>query len=46
MIEAKAFKAIIRLYSLFKGYRLSTIIKLVLNKALITSVKTYACPAC
>jgi hypothetical protein len=44
MIEAKAFRAFIRIYSLFKSERLSANIKLTLHKALIRSVKTYACP--
>jgi hypothetical protein len=45
MIEAKAFKTFIRLYSLFKSERLSANIKLTIHKALIRSVMTYACPA-
>jgi hypothetical protein len=45
MIEAKAFRTLIRLYSLFKSERLSANIKLTLHKALIRSVMTYACPA-
>jgi hypothetical protein len=45
MIEAKAFRTFIRIYSLFKSERLSTNIKLTLHKALIISVMTYACPA-
>jgi hypothetical protein len=45
MIEAKAFRTFIRIYSLFKSERLSTNTKLTLNKALIRSVMTYACPA-
>jgi hypothetical protein len=45
MIEAKAFRTFIRLFSLFKSERLSTNIKLALHKALIRSVMTYACPA-
>jgi hypothetical protein len=44
MIEAKAFRTFIRIYSLFKSERLSTDIKLTLHKALIRSVMTYACP--
>jgi hypothetical protein len=44
MIEAKAFRTFIRIYSLFKTKRLSTNIKLTLHKALIRSVMTYACP--
>jgi hypothetical protein len=45
MIEAKAFRTFITIYSLFKSERLSTNIKLTLHKALIRSVMTYACPA-
>jgi hypothetical protein len=45
MIEAKAFKTFIRIYSLFKSERLSANIKLALHKALIRSVMIYACPA-
>jgi hypothetical protein len=45
MIEAKAFRTFIRLYSLFKSERLSGNIKLTLHKTLIRSVMTYACPA-
>jgi hypothetical protein len=45
MIEAKAFRAFITTYSLFKSQWLSTNIKLTLHKALIRSVMTYACPA-
>jgi hypothetical protein len=45
MIEAKAFRTFIRLYSLFKSERLNANIKLTLHKALIRSVMTYACPA-
>jgi hypothetical protein len=45
MIEAKAFRTFIRIYSLFKSERLSANIKLTLLKALIRSVMTYACPA-
>jgi hypothetical protein len=45
MIEAKAFKTFIRIYSLFKSKRLSTNIKLALHKALARSITTYACPA-
>jgi hypothetical protein len=44
MIEAKAFRTFIRVYSLFKSERLSTNIKLTLHKALIRSVMTYASP--
>jgi hypothetical protein len=45
MMEAKAFRTFIRLYSLFKSDRLRAIIKLTLHKALIRSVMTYAIPA-
>jgi hypothetical protein len=45
MIEAKAFRTFIRIYSLFKSERLSANIELTLHKALIRSVMTYACPA-
>jgi hypothetical protein len=44
MIEAKAFRTFIRIYSLFRSNHLSTNIKLTLHKALIRSVMTYACP--
>jgi hypothetical protein len=45
MIEAKAFRTFIRIYSLFKSARLSPNTKLTLHKALVRSVLTYACPA-
>jgi hypothetical protein len=45
MIEAKAFRTFIRVYSLFKSERLSANIKLTLYKALIRSVMNYASPA-
>jgi hypothetical protein len=45
MIEAKALRTFIRLYSLFKSGRVSANIKLTLDKALIRSVMTYACSA-
>jgi hypothetical protein len=45
MIEAKAFRTFIRLYTLFKSERLSANIKLTLHKALNRSLMTYACPA-
>jgi hypothetical protein len=45
MIEAKAFRRFIRIYSLFKSERLNANIKLTLHKALIRSVMIYACPA-
>jgi hypothetical protein len=44
MIEAKAFRTFIGVYSLLKSERLSTNIKITLHKALIRSVITYACP--
>jgi hypothetical protein len=40
MIEPKAFRKFIRIYSLFKSERLSTDIKLNLHKALIKSIMT------
>jgi hypothetical protein len=45
MIEAKAFRTFIRIFSLLKSERLSANIKLLLHKALIRSVMTYANPA-
>jgi hypothetical protein len=45
MVEAKAFRAFIGVYSLFKSEPLSANIKLTLHNALIESVMTYACPA-
>jgi hypothetical protein len=45
MIEAKAFRTFITIYSLFKSEPISPKIKLTLHKALIRSVMTYACPA-
>jgi hypothetical protein len=45
MIEAKAFRTFIKIYSLFKSERLGSNIKLILHKALIRSVMTYSCPA-
>jgi hypothetical protein len=42
MIEAKAFRTFIRIYSLYKSERLSTNIKLALHKALIRGIMTYA----
>jgi hypothetical protein len=44
MIEAKAFRTFIRIYSLLKSERLSAKIKLTLHKVLIRTVITYACP--
>jgi ribosome-binding factor A len=46
MIEAKVFRTFISVYSPFKIERLSSNIKVILHKALIRSVMTYACPAC
>jgi hypothetical protein len=45
IIEAKAFTTFIRVHSLFKSDRLSANIKLTLQKAVIRSVMTYACPS-
>jgi hypothetical protein len=45
MMEAKAFRTFIRAYSLFRSERLSANIKLTLDKTLIMSIMTYACPA-
>jgi hypothetical protein len=42
-IEAKAFRAFLTLYSLFKSEKLSAHIKLTIHRALIISVMTYAC---
>jgi hypothetical protein len=44
MIEAKDFRTVIGLYTLLKSESLSANIKLILLKALIRSVMTYACP--
>jgi hypothetical protein len=44
MIEAKAFRTFIRIYSLFRSERLSANIKLTLNKAQIRLIMTYNCP--
>jgi hypothetical protein len=46
MIEAKAFRTFIRIYSLFRSERISANIKLTIHKVLIRCVMTYACPAC
>jgi DUF2075 family protein len=43
MIEAKAFRTFIKIYSLFKSERLST--NMILHKALIRSIMTWACSA-
>jgi hypothetical protein len=45
IIETKAFRTFIGVYSVFKNEPLSAYIKLPLNKALIRSVIIYACPA-
>jgi hypothetical protein len=45
MIEAKAFRTFIRIYSLLNSERLSAKIKLTLHKAWIRTVITYACSA-
>jgi hypothetical protein len=45
VIETKAFRTFIRIYSLFKSERLSANTKLTLHKGLIRSVMTYASPA-
>jgi hypothetical protein len=44
MIEAKAFRIFISIYSLFKSELLSANIKLTLHKALIKSAMAYARP--
>jgi hypothetical protein len=44
MIEAKVFRTLIRIYSLFKSERLNTNINLTIHKALIRSMMIYACP--
>jgi hypothetical protein len=43
MIDAKAFRTFIRIYSIFRSDRLSANIKLTLHKALLRSVMTYVC---
>jgi hypothetical protein len=45
MIEAKAFRTFIRVYSIFRSERLSADIMLTLHKALIRSEMPYASPA-
>jgi hypothetical protein len=45
MIETKAFRTFIRIYSLSESECLSPNFKLTLHKALIRSVMTHACPA-
>jgi hypothetical protein len=43
MMEAKAFRTFIRIYSLLKSERLSSNIKLTIHKAFIMSIVTYNC---
>jgi hypothetical protein len=45
MMEAKTFRTIIRVYSLFKTERLSANVRLTLHKTLIRSIMAYACPS-
>jgi hypothetical protein len=45
MIEIKALRTFITIYSLFKSEHLSAIIKLTFHKALMRSVMTHICPA-
>jgi hypothetical protein len=45
IIEAKTFKACIRMYSLFKIESLEISVQLPLHKVMIRSVTTYVCPA-
>jgi hypothetical protein len=45
MIEAKAFRKLIRIYSVFKSERLGANVKVTLHEALIRSIMTYASPA-
>jgi hypothetical protein len=45
IIEDKAFRTFIRIYSLFKSERLSTNFKLTLHRALIRNIMTFACSA-
>jgi hypothetical protein len=45
MIEAKAFRTLIRIYSLLRSERLSINIKLTLHKAVIRIITTYVCSA-
>jgi hypothetical protein len=44
MIEAKAFRTFVRIYSLLKSERLSANIKLILRKALIRSLNDLCLP--
>jgi hypothetical protein len=44
IIEGRAFKTFIRIYSLFKSELINANIKQTLHKALIRSVMTYVCP--
>jgi hypothetical protein len=41
MIEAKAFRTFIRIYSLFKSERFNANIKLTFDKALVSLVMSY-----
>jgi hypothetical protein len=43
-IEAKALGTYIRTYSIFKSKRLNVNVKLIVYRALIRSIMTYACP--
>jgi hypothetical protein len=45
MIEAKALRTFIKVYSIFRSERLRTNIKLTFHKALIRNIMTYACLA-
>jgi hypothetical protein len=45
MTETMAFRTLLRVYFLFKSKPLSTNIKLTLQKPLVWSITTYACPA-
>jgi hypothetical protein len=45
MVDAKAFRTLIRISFLFKSERLSVNMKLTLHKVLIRSVMTYVRPA-
>jgi hypothetical protein len=45
MVEAKAFRRFVRIYSLFRSVHSSANIKLTFRKALIRTVMTEACPA-
>jgi hypothetical protein len=45
MIETKAFRTYIRIYTVFRTESMSANINLTLHKALIISVMTYSCPS-